>query len=66
MGMRQKEVGLGQPGSCFARGIETVCLHKSCIHVHVYNNNNIIIIYIYLGRQFGSMYMYATKHIETI
>ena len=27
--MRQKKVGLGQPGSCFARGIETVCLQDS-------------------------------------
>ena len=29
MGMRQKVVGLGQPGSCFARGIGTVCLQDS-------------------------------------
>ena len=29
MGMRRKEVGLGQQGCCFARGIETVCLQDS-------------------------------------
>ena len=32
MGMRRKEAGLGQPGSCLARGIETVCPHPyTCI-----------------------------------
>ena len=29
MGMRRKEVGLGQPGCCIAREIETVCLQDS-------------------------------------